>query len=1199
VGFLSALLVSLVFVGTATAKIVELYVYDGPYPTGSFDASDSVGGVAPFGSSLRDMDINQATGDIYVGYQAGGGLIYRFNEAGVSQPFSALSPNTVIPETPTDTLGATTVDNSGTGTQGRIYQWPEFGDVKGFLPTGAPIGPPFPLPGGPLGDHCGGDVGPNGDIWITRWSPGIDGYTSGGVSTGKHIPADGTCAFAIDAAENFYTVQWSSGLVRKFDSAGQLVATIDDDPGEPGNIAVDRSTGHVFIGYSTYVKEYDSAGGLIGEFGRPEGAYPGLLGVEGLAVNQTTQDVYVTNNRLTEGVRRVDKFTQTGPITIPDVTTNLPSVTPTTALLKGHVDPDIANGGTEITSCRFEWGTTTNYGNSVNCDQALPINGPMDVTAELAGLNTGQTYHFRITAANLNEVQSNGGNVSFEPAGPPEITNEAVSEVNTDGARISATINPGGGSTTYRVEYGTTEAYGNVIPIPDGELEDNLISENISHALSGLSPGTTYHFRVVATNLNGTTNGPDHAFTTFPSDPAGVDSCPNAQVRQQTGAAKLLDCRAYELASAASTGGYDVQSTLIPGLETLRPQPRANDRVLYSVHFGKIPGTGEPTNYGLDPYVATRGAGGWETDYVGIPASGTPSTVPFGSPLAGSNTSLTAFAFGEGDLCDPCFPDGSTGIPVRTPDGSLVQGMRGSLNPGPGAEPAGEVRKALSADGSHLVFGSTSKFEPAGNNGSLTIYDRNLNAATTQVVSTLPNGTTMTGTVAGLDISADGSRALIGREVSTDEAGNTYYDLFMHVGASPNSIQVADTASGVIFNGMTSDGSKVFFTTPDAVAGTGDSDTSADLFRADVGTSSSTTALVSTGNSDACDPVPGKEGADWNAVSGGPDCGVVGLAGGAGVASGDGTVFFLSPEELDGSGELNEANLFAARPAEAPEHVATIEPIAEMVTNATFNSEVHRFSDFQVTLSGDHAVFSSSLALAGVNTFGHLQVYLYDTDGDSLVCASCATTGAAPISDATLASGLNLADDGTVFFTSAEALVLRDTNNKRDVYEWKDGEQQLVSTGISEFDAGLLSASADGVNVFFFTRATLVPQDKNGSLMKIYNARSGGGFLVIPSLPLCAAKDECHGPGTVPAPPPQIGTFKGQGGQADQDCGALARKAEKQSRQARKLRRRAANASDSASRKRLNQRADGKARASKRNRNRAKQCRQRRAGGGA
>ena len=136
-------------------------------------------------------------------------------------------------------------------------------------------------------------------------------------------------------------------------------------------------------------------------------------------------------------------------------------------------------------------------------------------------------------------------------------------------------------------------------------------------------------------------------------------------MRQQTGAARLLDCRAYELASAADTNGYDVTSTLVPGLEPLTPQPGAGDRVLYSLQFGTVPGAGDPTNFGQDPYVATRGCDGWNTSYVGIPASGTPSTVPFGSPLLGSSGGLSAFAFGNGTLCDPCFSDGSTGIPVH------------------------------------------------------------------------------------------------------------------------------------------------------------------------------------------------------------------------------------------------------------------------------------------------------------------------------------------------------------------------------------------------------------------------------------------------------------------------------------------------------------------------------------------------------
>ncbi len=216
-----------------------------------------------------------------------------------------------------------------------------------------------------------------------------------------------------------------------------------------------------------------------------------------------------------------------------------------------------------------------------------------------------------------------------------------------------------------------------------------------------------------------------------------------------------------------------------------------------------------------------------------------------------------------------------------------------------------------------------------------------------------------------------------------------------------------------------------------------------------------------------------------------------------------------------------------------PKYVTTIEPTGEIVHHAVNDSEIHRYQDFQVAQNGDFAVLASTLPLTGFDTFNRSQVFRYDTDGGTLVCASCASTGAAPTGEARLSSGLNLTNDGRVFFTSVEPLVLRDTNNRLDVYEWKEGEiQQLVSTGISNFDAGLLGVSADGVNAFFFTRETLAPQDKNGETMKIYDARENGGFLNIPPLPLCAAKDECHGPSTVPAPPPQIGTFKGEGGNA-------------------------------------------------------------------
>ena len=71
-----------------------------------------------------------------------------------------------------------------------------------------------------------------------------------------------------------------------------------------------------------------------------------------------------------------------------------------------------------------------------------------------------------------------------------------------------------------------------------------------------------------------------------------------------------------------------------------------------------------------------------------------------------------------------------------------------------------------------------------------------------------------------------------------------------------------------------------------------------------------------------------------------------------------------------------------------------------------------------------------------------------------------------------------------------------------------------ISTGTSPFDSSLLGVSANGNDVYFFTRDTLVPQDENGELVKIYDARGIGGFYVTPEPPPCKASDECHGAGS-------------------------------------------------------------------------------------
>ena len=103
-------------------------------------------------------------------------------------------------------------------------------------------------------------------------------------------------------------------------------------------------------------------------------------------------------------------------------------------------------------------------------------------------------------------------------------------------------------------------------------------------------------------------------------------------------------------------------------------------------------------------------------------------------------------------------------------------------------------------------------------------------------------------------------------------------------------------------------------------------------------------------------------------------------------------------------------------------------------------------------------------------------------------------------------------------------LVLNDANGRTDVYEASpSGEQELISSGTGSFDSGLLTVSADGTDVFFFTHDTLAPEeDKNGQLMKIYDARVDGGFFKLPPAVPCKASDECHGPSSPVPPLPDI-----------------------------------------------------------------------------
>ena len=112
---------------------------------------------------------------------------------------------------------------------------------------------------------------------------------------------------------------------------------------------------------------------------------------------------------------------------------------------------------------------------------------------------------------------------------PPSVTTGAAKDVARTTATVTGTVDPNGSSTSYHFEYGTTTAYGLQTAAKDAGDGDGDVAVEIP--VTGLTPGTTYHYRLVATNGNGTARGADRTLRTDPNPRApGVTGTGRASV---------------------------------------------------------------------------------------------------------------------------------------------------------------------------------------------------------------------------------------------------------------------------------------------------------------------------------------------------------------------------------------------------------------------------------------------------------------------------------------------------------------------------------------------------------------------------------------------------------------------------------------------------------------------------------------------
>lgn len=205
------------------------------------------------------------------------------------------------------------------------------------------------------------------------------------------------------------------------------------------------------------------------------------------------------------------------------VTNDATSVTSSGATLNGSV-----TAANESVATSFDWGLTNAYGSNIVATPT-PITGntATAMSASLSSLEPNQTYHFRAKGV-YNATNGYGADKTFTTSAiAPTVVTLAATSVTATGATINGTVNANNASTTATFEYGLTTSYGTSVNATPNTVT-GYTATSVSFAITGLTPNTTYHFRVKGVNATGTSNGLDLTFTTSMLAPTVVTNAASA-----------------------------------------------------------------------------------------------------------------------------------------------------------------------------------------------------------------------------------------------------------------------------------------------------------------------------------------------------------------------------------------------------------------------------------------------------------------------------------------------------------------------------------------------------------------------------------------------------------------------------------------------------------------------------------------------
>lgn len=730
-------------------------------------------------------------------------------------------------------------------------------------------------------------------------------------------------------------------------------------------------------------------------------------------------------------------------------------VAPHSVHLSAEVDPGEEPGGDPPAGsfARFEY--SADGGQSWVAMPAHELSDPGLTTVEddLDGLKPKFDYLVRFVAGNslVSRVVSSAVPV-HTLSSAPEIETTAATDLTETSAVLKGTINPAGLQSSYHFEYGTTASYGSRIPVAIEAVTDSTYDTRIyGRTITGLTPGTTYHFRIVAQNSAGTSFGDDRTFTT----PA-VGAVPHRAYEQVTPVDKQgrqLNPRfGFQVKPDGSAFAYNSLSSQVGA-------PLLNFTVSHREGGDWHPDTDLAVPLPVDAAQAERPVILTTTlaiseDMTRQMVATTARLTPDAGVEGGANLYMQDLATGAytyiGGNPETYWPAGigpfiwdsyGAGVIVASaPDLSwvvfqatspLIAGTPGdalyrwseedglelvSVVPGEGAQavtligPTRAFLRSVSSDGSRIYFRTT----PGGGLYLREGDDPAKPVSVSHIAGDDP--TAVKHTAAYLGASKDGRYAFFSAEDPlTDDAvgksGNVYrYD------AVSDSLDFID-ASGIyqeVFSaiGVSEDGETAYFRGNVSV---------------DIG--------------------GGEEGIEtrsfvWH----------------------NGAVSHPSPTSLEGS-----------------------------------------FSLVLMSPDGRYLAWEDS---------GDVYVYDADADTRSCAsCLADGTPGEARLPLIQRGVGNHevraVTDAGQVFFSAYGRLVAADSNGKSDVYMYQDGRNTLISPGNAPYDAIFSEATADGSNVFFSTNQKLVGQDNDGA-PDIYDARIGGGLAAQnPPPPQECLRDDC------------------------------------------------------------------------------------------